>query len=240
LQNRPGKKESQKKGGTEGCGEKLFSLNGRGCIQVLDNSCTIVEPLKDSDKYFQFKKLFTDFGQIAHTLLRIEPLRCHELSKPEAMFLNYVANKEKEDENGNDTEDEDHILPDDALSGHAEQCLKEEMESEVSSSIRAICTFCDWYVDNFTTPKSPPPPKHHILAFHTRKWLAKRKSTGLFGEQANECLHHLYNKTRTKLCSIRSQEKLMISTAKEQQMRCNGNQMLHVHESKRLFLFVSK
>jgi len=150
------------------------------------------------------------------------------------MFLQYVTNKEKEDEDKDEHNDEeDNVLLSDQLSNHAEECLEEEMKSEVEKSVQSICSFCDWYVDCFTTPKSPPPPKHHILAFHTRKWLQKRKSTGLFGEQANECLHHIYNKTRTKLCSIRNMQLKMETIAKEHQIRCTTDLRKHIHESQR-------
>jgi len=55
-------------------------------MQILDNPQKIVGPLNDT-------------------------LRSHQLSRPEAMFLQYVTNKEKEDEDKDeDSDEEDNVL----------------------------------------------------------------------------------------------------------------------------------
>jgi hypothetical protein len=92
-------------------------------MQILDNPQKIVDPLNDT-------------------------LRSHQLSRPEAMFLQYVTNKEKEDEDKDeDSDEEDNVLLSDQLSNYAEECLEEKMKSEVEKSVQSICSFCDWYVD---------------------------------------------------------------------------------------------
>jgi len=168
-------------------------------MQILDNPQKIVGPLNDT-------------------------LRSHQLSRPEAMFLQYVTNKEKEDEDKDeDSDEEDNVLLSDQLSNHAEECLERaKLRNQSNQSAHFVIGMLIVYQCSFAFVAISAYGKREYDVWEgvvTLGWFvwgaSKRIFTSYLQQNKNEIV--LHKKHQLKMETI----------AKEHQIRCTTDLRKH-------------